>query len=111
MHPSFGLPVDRLDAADDTFYDRPRRILRRRRYGRLAAGTSGPYIWTMHGIFPFLIGFAAFVTLGILIVGMFSMVRGGEFNRRYGNKLMQYRVVAQAIALGLVMLALYFGGR
>ena len=65
----------------------------------------------MNGIFPFLIALAALATFGILIVGMFSMIRGGEFNRKYGNKLMQYRVVAQAIALALVMLALFFGVR
>jgi hypothetical protein len=44
--------------------------------------------------------------LGSLIVGVFGMARGGEFNRKYGNKLMQARVFLQAGALGLFVLAL-----
>ena len=65
----------------------------------------------MSGWFPFVIALAALATLGILVAGMVSMIRGGDFNRKYGNKLMQWRVLAQAIALGLVMLALFFGSR
>ena len=65
----------------------------------------------MSSLFPVLIGIALLATLGILVAGMVSMISGGEFNRRYGNKLMQYRVVAQAIAIGLVMLALALAGR
>ena len=65
----------------------------------------------MSSLFPVLVGLAALITLGILVAGMGSMIRGGEFNQKYGNKLMQWRVVAQAVALGLVMLALLFTGR
>ncbi len=64
----------------------------------------------MSALFPILIVLAMLMTFGILAAGMVGMIRGGEFNRKYGNKLMQWRVVMQAIALGLVALALLLAG-
>jgi len=43
--------------------------------------------------------------LGILFTGLFAMARGGEFNRKYGNRLMRWRVIAQAVALVILALA------
>ncbi len=40
-----------------------------------------------------------------LIVGMGAMVKGGEFNKKYGNKMMRLRVTLQGIALALFALA------
>jgi lipid II:glycine glycyltransferase (peptidoglycan interpeptide bridge formation enzyme) len=65
----------------------------------------------MNGLFPVLIAAAVLATFGVLATGIVSMIRGGEFNRKYGNKLMQWRVIMQAVALGLVMLALFLGAR
>jgi hypothetical protein len=48
------------------------------------------------------------LTLLVLFAGLFSMVRGGEFNRKYGNKLMQLRVLMQAIAIAIFALVIYF---
>lgn len=45
-------------------------------------------------------------TLGVLVLGIFSMVRGGEFAKKYGNKLMWARVYCQGAALGFFALAL-----
>ena len=50
------------------------------------------------------------VTLGILFTGLFSMARGGDFNAKYGNKLMRARVIAQAATLVLFALALLTSG-
>ncbi len=44
-------------------------------------------------------------TLVVLGVGVVSMLRGGEFNRRYGNKIMRARVVAQGVTILLILLA------
>ena len=46
--------------------------------------------------------------LGVLIFGIITMFRGGEFNRKYGNKLMQLRVFMQLIAVLLIGLAFLF---
>lgn len=56
-------------------------------------------------LFTLMIVFA-FATLGVLATGIISMFRGGEFNRRYGNRLMRARVILQGITL--VLLALLF---
>ena len=38
-------------------------------------------------------------TLGILVTGVVGMMLGGEFNRKYSNKLMRARIVCQFMAL------------
>lgn len=42
--------------------------------------------------------------LGALILGLVSMVKGGDFNKKYSNKLMQARVILQAMALAFLAL-------
>lgn len=46
---------------------------------------------------------AVLVVLAILAVGIIGFVRGGEFNRKYGNRLMQLRIIAQFVALLLIL--------
>ena len=48
-------------------------------------------------------------TLVILAAGLFVMARGGELNRRWSNRLMRWRVIAQAITIGLFLLVLASG--
>lgn len=50
---------------------------------------------------------AMLLVLAVLGMGLFSMVKGGEFNKKYGNKLMQARVIMQGVALALLALAYY----
>lgn len=45
--------------------------------------------------------------LGVLILGILSMMRGGELNKKYGNKLMQLRIGLQALCL-LLFACLWF---
>ncbi len=49
-------------------------------------------------------------TLAVLFAGVFAMARGGEFNRKWGNKLMRARVVTQGLAI-LLLLALFLLNR
>jgi hypothetical protein len=49
---------------------------------------------------------AMLATLGALAVGLAGFFHGGEFNRKYGNKLMQARVALQAIAVVLLLMLL-----
>ena len=51
-----------------------------------------------------LIIIALAATLGVLGLGVVSMLRGGDFNRRYGNKLMRARLITQGVTLALVIL-------
>ena len=36
---------------------------------------------------------------GILLWGVITMARGGEYNKTHSNKIMRYRIVFQAIAI------------
>ena len=49
-----------------------------------------------------------------LFVGLYALFRGGEFGRSYSNKLMRLRVVLQATAVAILVLAVWwrakFGG-
>jgi hypothetical protein len=47
------------------------------------------------------------LVIAILFLGLFSMARGGEFNRKYGNLFMRFRVAAQAIAVVLVVILIF----
>jgi hypothetical protein len=56
---------------------------------------------------------AMLVTVGILFAGIIGMARGGEFNQKWGNRLMRYRIVAQFFALvmfGVSIMLLRSGG-
>lgn len=50
---------------------------------------------------------AVVATALVLLFGVLTMARGGEFNRKYGNKLMRLRILMQAIAVILIMLSLW----
>ncbi len=64
----------------------------------------------MESLLSIVIGIALVAVLAVLGVGVFAMLRGGDFNRKYGNKLMRARVAAQALAIALVF-ALYLLNR
>lgn len=47
------------------------------------------------------------LTVAVLIAGLVSMARGGDFDRRNANRLMRLRVLFQAIAILIVMIILF----
>ncbi len=49
-----------------------------------------------------LIGIALVATVVVLFAGVISMARGGDFNARWGNKLMRLRVIVQGAAVALL---------
>jgi hypothetical protein len=53
----------------------------------------------MTTILYILVGIGLVGTLATLFVGVFSMGRGGEFNEKYGNKLMRLRILFQGFTL------------
>lgn len=63
---------------------------------------------TLAAVFPYLIGFMMAVVLAVLLVGVVGMLRGTEFNKRNGNKLMRLRVVTQAITIALFAIYMLF---
>jgi Hypoxia induced protein conserved region len=58
-----------------------------------------------------LVGIATVLVAGVLAVGLYSLYRGGDFARSYSNKIMRLRIVAQLIAIVVIMAVIYFSGR
>lgn len=61
----------------------------------------------MGGLIWFLVPLAIAATAIVLVIGLGGFARGGEFNKKYGNKLMQMRVLLQFLAILLICGALY----
>ncbi len=54
---------------------------------------------------------ACLVVLAVLAVGIGSFGKGGEFNRLHANRLMRYRIAAQAVAVVLIVGFAYLRSR
>ncbi len=59
-------------------------------------------------IYYLLIPVAFLAVVAVLSVGLYGMFKGGEFNKKYSNKMMRMRITLQFIALVVIMSALYF---
>ena len=57
------------------------------------------------------VAIAALVVLLILLLGVGSFGRGGEFNRKHANRIMRARVLAQFIAVILIVVFVLIRGR
>ncbi|MDO5633096.1 MAG: twin transmembrane helix small protein [Paracoccus sp. (in: a-proteobacteria)] len=53
---------------------------------------------------------AAAAVLLILVTGIGGFTGSGDFNRRNANRLMRWRIIAQAVAFALMMLFLWVRG-
>ena len=62
----------------------------------------------MEAAFPWLVILAVGATFAVLVMGVLSMLKGGEFNAKYGNKLMRLRIGFQFAAVALIALAFLF---
>ena len=60
----------------------------------------------------FLFNFFGFSLLGavaiVLIMGIYTLFKGGNTSKKYSNKLMQLRVLLQFIAIIVLVLMAYF---
>ena len=53
---------------------------------------------------------ACLIVLGILLTGVTGFAKGGDFNKKHANKLMRWRIYAQAIAVVLILVFVAFRG-
>jgi hypothetical protein len=44
------------------------------------------------------------LTLGVLLLGVFTMARGGDFDKRNANRFMRWRVIMQGVAILLFVI-------
>lgn len=54
---------------------------------------------------------ACLVVVVILLLGIGGFASGGEFNRKNANKLMRYRLIAQFVAVLLILLFIFVRGQ
>lgn len=55
-------------------------------------------------VITILLGIALAAVVAVLLTGVVGMAIGGEFNRKYANRLMRLRVALQAVAIVLFVL-------
>ena len=58
----------------------------------------------------YLIVLAVLAVTLILMTGIGGFARGGEWNRKHGNRMMRWRIIAQAIAIALILLYVWLKG-
>lgn len=54
---------------------------------------------------------ASLGVLAILMVGIGGFAKGGDFNKKHANRLMRYRIAAQAVAVLLIVAFAWLRGR
>jgi hypothetical protein len=47
----------------------------------------------------------------IMLIGIGGFGRGGDFNRKHANKIMRMRIIAQFVAVLLILAFVYFRGK
>ncbi|WP_424988947.1 twin transmembrane helix small protein [Microbulbifer sp. S227A] len=55
-----------------------------------------------------LVAMAAVVV--ILMIGIGGFAKGGAFNKKHGNKMMRLRIIAQFVAVALILLFVWLRG-
>ena len=59
----------------------------------------------------YVIALAMLAVLAILATGIGGFAKSGDWNRKHGNRMMRWRLIAQAVAVALIMLFVWLGGR
>ena len=62
------------------------------------------YICPVEAVLPIILIIAMVAVLVVMLTGVIGMAVGGDFNRRYGNRLMRARVLLQLVAVVIFVL-------
>jgi hypothetical protein len=62
-------------------------------------------------VFDYLILAALAAVSLVLGAGIYALFRGGDFGRSYSNKLMRLRVLTQAVAIVILVVAFWWRSR
>ena len=54
---------------------------------------------------------ACLAVVAVLLFGVATFARGGEFNRKYANKIMRLRLLAQFVAVLLIVAFVWLSGK
>ena len=53
------------------------------------------------------VAISVLAVLVILMIGIGGFARGGDFNRKHANRIMRYRVGAQAVAIVVILIFVF----
>jgi len=56
------------------------------------------------GALYYLIIFVCLAVMVVLMIGLGGFTKGGDFNQKYANKIMRWRIGLQAIAVALIII-------
>ncbi len=56
----------------------------------------------------FLVIFTCLAVLIVLMIGIGGFSQGGNFNKKYANKIMRLRIILQALAIMMIIIFVYF---
>lgn len=51
-----------------------------------------------------IVAIAVLIVLAVLMTGIGGFAKGGDFNKKHANRIMRYRIYAQAVAIVLIMI-------
>ena len=54
-----------------------------------------------------LVAIAVLIVLLVLLTGIGGFAKGGDFNRKHANRIMRYRIYAQAVAIVLILIFVF----
>ena len=57
-----------------------------------------------------IVAIAVLIVLGVLLTGIGGFAKGGDFNKKHANRIMRYRIYAQAVAIVLILLFVFLRG-
>lgn len=73
----------------------------------MAHGGRKAYMLSMNAFFSALVPISVGVVFVVLLIGIYTMFRGGELGRTWSNRMMRLRVLAQFAAILVLCGALY----
>lgn len=56
----------------------------------------------------YLVVVACLAVVVVLMIGVLGFARGGDFNKKYANKIMRLRLLMQFVAVILILAFVYF---
>lgn len=58
-----------------------------------------------------LVAIACLAVVAVLMIGIGGFAKGGDFNRKYANKIMRLRLLLQFVAVLMIVLFVYLRGQ
>lgn len=57
-----------------------------------------------------LVALSCLAVLAVLLLGIGTFGKGGDFNRKNANRIMRWRIGLQAVAIAMILLFVYLRG-